>query len=371
MRFSKMLMGLALPVVVAGCSTLTGATGQRQDLSKADQGATPFTQALAKEYDAFARSSRLQADPSAADHFAGKGKAAAQGATVVPEDPSAWSITDRRGEQDLAAGRERLMAALANSAPHRVPMLSATAQVKYDCWVAQERQPHRAGEVTPCHRDFMAAMDAIDEQARMGALMDASSLAAGGRLPGGTVATASHEGRASAASASNSTPAAASSAALPPSPSAPAASPVTAATQVPAVAPGSLTVASAATPVAVAGHVSSAGKPGSYQVFFDFNRSRLSREASPMITSVAAAARAAGYPKLVVIGYTDLTGSRSYNKRLSLRRAEAVRRQLIAAGVPSSRVTVEGRGRADPLVSTADGVREPQNRRVVVQFQAG
>ena len=82
----------------------------------------------------------------------------------------------------------------------------------------------------------------------------------------------------------------------------------------------------------------------------------------------AAAAKAAGYPKLTVVGFTDLAGGADYNMRLSLRRAEVVRKALIAAGVPADRLQAEGHGKAEPLVSTPDGVREPQNRRVLVRF---
>ena len=40
----------------------------------------------------------------------------------------------------------------------------------------------------------------------------------------------------------------------------------------------------------------------------------------------------------------------------------------LSAGIPADSLVTEGRGKSDLLVSTADGVREPQNRRVVVKF---
>jgi outer membrane protein OmpA-like peptidoglycan-associated protein len=51
---------------------------------------------------------------------------------------------------------------------------------------------------------------------------------------------------------------------------------------------------------------------------------------------------------------------------LSLRRANAVKDALIRDGVPSAAITVVGVGKAGLLVQTADGVREPQNRRVEI-----
>ena len=51
---------------------------------------------------------------------------------------------------------------------------------------------------------------------------------------------------------------------------------------------------------------------------------------------------------------------------LSLRRANAVKDALVREGVPATGIAVIGRGESQPLVQTADGVREPQNRRVEI-----
>ena len=54
---------------------------------------------------------------------------------------------------------------------------------------------------------------------------------------------------------------------------------------------------------------------------------------------------------------------------LSLRRANAVKDALVRDGVPAQAITVIGRARQGLLVQTADGVREPQNRRVEIVIQ--
>jgi hypothetical protein len=54
--------------------------------------------------------------------------------------------------------------------------------------------------------------------------------------------------------------------------------------------------------------------------------------------------------------------------RLSVRRAEAVKAEMVRLGVPAGVITTIGRGEEDPLVPTKDGVREPQNRRVSIEF---
>ena len=68
-----------------------------------------------------------------------------------------------------------------------------------------------------------------------------------------------------------------------------------------------------------------------------------------------------------MVGYTDLSGTLRYNLNLSVRRAEAVEAELAKLGISPANIAVEGKG-GDPLVPTADGVREPQNRRAVISF---
>jgi OmpA-OmpF porin, OOP family len=109
--------------------------------------------------------------------------------------------------------------------------------------------------------------------------------------------------------------------------------------------------------------------PGEYLVFFDWNRADVTPEAASILDSVVAAAKKMGDTRVVATGYTDTSGSADYNMGLSLRRAEAVKDVLVGEGIPAQNITTIGRGEADPLVPTGDGVREPQNRRVQIQFE--
>lgn len=104
----------------------------------------------------------------------------------------------------------------------------------------------------------------------------------------------------------------------------------------------------------------------SYLVFFDFDSSRLTPEARSIVASAATDALKGESTRIDVTGHTDRSGSATYNQALSVRRAEAVRRELVADGVADSLIIVRGVGESDPLVPTADGVREPQNRRVEI-----
>ena len=111
--------------------------------------------------------------------------------------------------------------------------------------------------------------------------------------------------------------------------------------------------------------------PKSYLVFFDFNKSDLTPQAVSIVNTAAANAGPAKVTKLEVTGHTDTVGSDAYNMRLSRRRAESVASQLEKDGIPSSEIEIVAKGKRDLLVPTADGVKEPQNRRVQIVYEGG
>jgi outer membrane protein OmpA-like peptidoglycan-associated protein len=106
-----------------------------------------------------------------------------------------------------------------------------------------------------------------------------------------------------------------------------------------------------------------------YLVFFDWDKADLTPRATQIIAQAATDSKTQSVTTIDVNGYTDTTGTPSYNQGLSVRRAEAVERQLVADGVPESEITVQGFGDTHLLVPTGPGVREPQNRRVEIVFQ--
>ena len=105
-----------------------------------------------------------------------------------------------------------------------------------------------------------------------------------------------------------------------------------------------------------------------FLVFFDWDKSTITSEGMAIIQQAAAAFRAGGPVTIQVTGYADRSGSPGYNQRLSERRANNVANALTQAGVPRQQMAVSGRGENDNRVPTADGVREPQNRRVEIVF---
>ena len=115
-------------------------------------------------------------------------------------------------------------------------------------------------------------------------------------------------------------------------------------------------VVAAAAPVAAA---------RTFLVFFDWSKADLTDRARQIIGE-AASARGQGVTRIEVNGFTDRSGPADYNMQLSIRRANAVAAELVRRGVPRNEIVTRGFGEENNLVPTADGVREPQNRRVEI-----
>jgi hypothetical protein len=74
------------------------------------------------------------------------------------------------------------------------------------------------------------------------------------------------------------------------------------------------------------------------------------------------------YSLVVVDGHADKAEAMTPEVRVDLARAEAVREALVRAGMPRESIEIAGRMADEPVISTAPGVSEPRNRRVVVSW---
>lgn len=70
------------------------------------------------------------------------------------------------------------------------------------------------------------------------------------------------------------------------------------------------------------------------------------------------------YPnaRIRVMGHTDTTGSKGYNRQLAEERAENVKNMMVENGVSPERISVQSYGERTPIM----GVSLRQNRRVVI-----
>jgi flagellar motor protein MotB len=103
-------------------------------------------------------------------------------------------------------------------------------------------------------------------------------------------------------------------------------------------------------------------------VLFAFNRATIRSQAARVLGEIAGSLRRrAANRSIRVDGHTDAVGSAAYNRRLSLRRAQAVRRWLVTRGrISASRIAVRGYGERRPVAANASASGRKRNRRVVV-----
>ena len=106
----------------------------------------------------------------------------------------------------------------------------------------------------------------------------------------------------------------------------------------------------------------------SQAVTFKVNSVKLSKEAMGALDSLAGqvSGQRSGY-LIEIQGFTDTTGSESYNVNLSQRRAEAVMRYLVSKNVPLHRISIIGLGEDSPVADNKTRQGREQNRRVEVR----
>lgn len=110
---------------------------------------------------------------------------------------------------------------------------------------------------------------------------------------------------------------------------------------------------------------------GPFMVFFNADSDVLTPQATAILDNAAEAYQNCGQAQVMVAGHTDRNGGDDYNVGLSQRIAASVRTYLVGRGIPDGVVTTESFGESRPLVETADGVSEPQNRRAEITFGPG
>ncbi|AWK87223.1 OmpA family protein [Azospirillum thermophilum] len=120
--------------------------------------------------------------------------------------------------------------------------------------------------------------------------------------------------------------------------------------------------ATAAAPAAVAAPKAQT----EYLVFFDWDKSNITPAADRVISDAVTAIGKGANTRIHVVGHTDTSGSPAYNQKLSVRRAEAVKKALVSKGIAAANITTEGKGETQLLVQTGPNVREPSNRRAQI-----
>lgn len=105
-----------------------------------------------------------------------------------------------------------------------------------------------------------------------------------------------------------------------------------------------------------------------FVVFFDFDKSELNAAARTTVADAVQTARQNNFVRIMVTGHTDTMGSFQYNQKLSERRAIAVKEEMVRLGMATDQIATAGKSFSQLLVPTGPHVREPQNRRAVIDL---
>lgn len=107
---------------------------------------------------------------------------------------------------------------------------------------------------------------------------------------------------------------------------------------------------------------------GTTNVYFDTGRATLSPAAKNELCAAAQTAGADENSLMLVLGYTDITGSQEVNQTLSEKRAAAVVNHLqqVCKWKPYRMLTPTGMATADPAADNTTAAGRAQNRRVSV-----
>ena len=101
--------------------------------------------------------------------------------------------------------------------------------------------------------------------------------------------------------------------------------------------------------------------------FFDFDKSVLKPEAQAKLADLVDKTKAVNLEVIIAVGHTDSVGTGTYNQKLSVARAEAVKNFLVSKGVERNRVYTEGKGLTQPVADNKTSEGRAKNRRVEVE----
>lgn len=130
----------------------------------------------------------------------------------------------------------------------------------------------------------------------------------------------------------------------------------------PAVAPPPPKPAAKPTPKPVTEKVTFAA-----DVFFDFDKAVLKPEGKAKLDDLVGKLKTVALEVIIAIGHTDNIGTKEYNQKLSVRRAEAVKAYLVSKGIEPNRIYTEGKGLTQPIADNRTAAGRAKNRRVEIE----
>ena len=100
---------------------------------------------------------------------------------------------------------------------------------------------------------------------------------------------------------------------------------------------------------------------------FDFDKSVLKPEGKAKLDDLVGKLKAVNLEVIIAIGHTDSIGSKAYNQKLSVRRANSVKAYLVSKGIEANRIYTEGKGKTQPIADNRTKEGRAKNRRVEIE----
>ena len=97
---------------------------------------------------------------------------------------------------------------------------------------------------------------------------------------------------------------------------------------------------------------------------FDYGSAELKPTAKAKLDQLAVQLDQFNYQRILITGHTDPTGSSDVNEKLSLLRAESVKRYLVSKGLSAAKIEAEGMGSSMPMVTDKDCSKLKGSRKI-------
>jgi len=101
-------------------------------------------------------------------------------------------------------------------------------------------------------------------------------------------------------------------------------------------------------------------------ISFDVGRANINPNFRTILDTFAKGLVSNPSSNVTIIGHTDSSGSDAINNPLSLNRAASVRDYIVARGVATNRIAIDGRGSHEPVVANDTSANKAKNRRVEI-----